>query len=349
MTLASVRETSNQLYNRYLGTLTEELEGNAAFVLEARLVVNQLKEAAVQTEYRQDYEWIRDSLEKWRGVFLSVLKIPEDISIPAPGRLLKTAQTTGRCDIDPDEWLRKRAYELAKERAVRKVKQATAEEILRQNPSTDEEAFEDWAVANALLACEILDGGIELTQLRSRWYGRLESCWLEEIKRLKAYFRWQQRGNGFDTELEKQDYYDACNEVQLRILQADRKRSPSEFEAVGHYVRARYLKGHVVDPSKARPLIATKARRLWELGASDAARNWLAAEQYVKGFYGNIITAAEGNADACNVVAALVCAFDSDSVSAQVNSAIVNVLEAVLVAYFVDVAGGWHSRLAAVA
>ena len=90
-----------------------------------------------------------------------------------------------------------------------------------------------------------------------------------------------------------------------------------------------------VDLCAAHDLIATKARRIWQLNPHGRNPNddWLLAESYVQRFYGNIVDAVV-NGD-CGCVALVANAFDF-CIPFHDNLRIVNAFEAAILMYFVD-------------
>jgi hypothetical protein len=170
--------------------------------------------------------------------------------------------------------------------------------MLTRLPSTEDEMNQDWLAANLELAYEVFEGSIALAQLRPESYARLEQCWLEDIKRVKAYYVWLDAGDGWHPELTDRNYSEACRRIDARLEQHGKEER--EFTAIHDYLENRYLIYGAVDPGKSEPLIRAKAHRLWEAtGNADAKRNWDIANDYVKVFYGGITPAiSAGDLDA---------------------------------------------------
>lgn len=304
-----------RLYGRYLAHRAAVVADPEKFVAEAAGLIRGMEESSARVTCLEDYEWLQTAAEKWRSIFVSVLNIPQDIRLaPSPVGPAVVRRAMIWSDRDLEGWIELKAFELAKHRALRRWDSITAEELLRRAPSTPEEAKEDWTTAQVLLAAEIIDGKLDLAQIRPRSYVRLESCWLEEIKGLKAYFRWLDRGGGWDAGMAEIDYLDACSEIQSRVLSAEGKRSEWDFHPIRQYLEDRYLQEGRIDAAKATGLIEIKARRLWEKGRRDGLQNWLTAESYVHGFYDSIVPAVCSGDHTCQrKVSDLVCALEPAS------------------------------------
>lgn len=341
--LAELRLRSDGLYEKYLTADPGALNGDAEFALAASRVVGELQENARQATYREDYDWIRQALEKWRVVFVAALGQAEEIDIPLPDRPLEAAsrRIVWR-SADIEAWVRARAFALAKDRAILKESQKRAEEILRENPSTGMEQDEDWILANVYLASDVLDRSPELTSLPPSAYEQLEKCWLEDIKRLRAYLRWTQRGAGSNEGLSTDDWQGSCDDVWALIVRGGAKLPISMFDPVRHYLMAMYLPEGRMDEEKLKPAIAAKATRLWQEGSADDVLNWVTAEGYVRQFYGNILAAVEGDAGACRQVAVAVDVCDD----APGQPKIINAFEAAVTAGFVEISATRPSRAA---
>lgn len=326
--LDEIKRKHSAIYERYL--TSRELAAQ-----EAQDLVDSMEKISAEVTSFEEYDWLRSATDKWRSVFISVLRIPRDITLAPPRVPLKPTPREERMiwgDRDLHEWLSKRAYGLAKERAVRQFQALTAQEMLRRNPSTPEQQKEDWQTATVLLAIEVLEGRIELTQLRPKSYARLEACWVEDIKRLEAYFNWLARGAACHPELTDVDYFRACEEIERRVRDPKTKRPAAEFEPIRDYLEASCVDEDDVGREKARALIATKAERLARCGSTDDQRNWLLAERYVEGFYGNIVPAV--SSDDPGAIQRVTEMIDVTSRGGQ--HLIMNVLEVAVVASFVN-------------
>lgn len=301
-TIGDLAKTHEELYGRYLKNSAEILEDPAGFARLAEELVSQMEEASAGVTEAQDYEWLRSAADKWRNVFASFLKVPREIELAVPREALQRAPKEGVMiwsDRDLEIWVRNRAYELAKERAVRRFQTLPLSEMLRRIPSTEEESRSDWETANTHLASEILEGKIGLGQIRPASYHRLENSWLDDVRRLKAYFIWLDKGGEWDAEGALENYREACAQVQQLLLRPDVKRPASEFEPVCAYMQERGLTGPALNEASRRDLVARKAKRIWQGVGGESQRNWLMAEEYVSAFYDNIIAAVwEGDAEA---------------------------------------------------
>jgi hypothetical protein len=157
----------------------------------------------------------------------------------------------------------------------------------------------DWYTAQVFLASDILDGFPNFAgRIASTSYWRVEEVWVKSVKRLRAYFIWQRRGNGVDPTHEKDDYFQACEQLRDMLVNKDMKARLEEFGEPKAYLESRYLSDGKIDQNKPsmKILISKKAERIWQVtGETDQAKNWLNAEIYVRMFYESIIPAVLEN------------------------------------------------------
>ena len=143
--------------------------------------------------------------------------------------------------------------------------------------------------------CQILDGNINFAhQNILAIYSFLESIWLSEVKKFKAYFIWENKGGGWEPKFEKNNYYEAGEQIRRMLDNPNIKAPRREFGEVRAYLERRYLTQGRIDNSKAgiKDMISFKAKRIQEItGETDTKLNKLHAEEYVRMFYENIIPA----------------------------------------------------------
>ena len=301
--LISIKKLHAELYGRYLNQ-PEEVAAEDPKVFEDAVtgLLDQMQEVSTDVTSLEDYEWLQGATEKWRAVFALAWGIPKEISLPPPRRPLTSSLSKQAgmvwSEVALRRWIQTQAFDAAKRRALRRFQALTAEEMLSRLPSTEDEMNQDWLAANLELAYEVFEGSIALAQLRSESYPRLEQCWLEDIKRVKAYHVWLDGGDGWHPELTDRHYFEGCRRIDARLKQ--RGKEVREFTATRDYLENRYLIYGEVDPAKSEPLIRAKAQRLFvATGNADAKQNWDIASDYVKTFYGSITSAiSAGDLDA---------------------------------------------------
>ena len=334
-TLADIKLEHEKLYGDYMAHAEELVKNPAAFpATAAEGLVDSMVDLSQNLTSNEDFEWLRSALEKWRTIFVTVLRIPKPIRIEAPAALQPPIETETMmwAESDIDRWVNHRAHELAVERAVRKHRAMTLAQMLAEKPSTPEEAKTDFEIANVYLASEILDGRIGIAQLRPGCYRRLQSVWLEDVKRLKAYHAWLARGDGFDPVHAEKDYWDACYEIARLLLIQEKCWGQGEFDPVHAHLEEICLTDDRFDARKAHGLIAIKAHRLWTMGSRGRDHDWSTAERYVHEFYESVVAAVRKQDPAAAVrVIGLLNNFENE----DRNYLIVNAFETAVAARFV--------------
>lgn len=231
-----------------------------------------------------DYRWLADVAIKWQMIFSSVFNIPKSVNIaPPPERLIGPKQAnTALTESEIAHWISRNATHFAFSRIVQTGR-----------ISTERERTMDWELASVFLASEVLDGKINFaSRMSPSSYYRLEHVWVKEVKRLRAYFRWERKGKIFGDDF--RDYIEECKTLREGVVDGGMKAALTEFAAVKGYLEGRYLSNGVVDANKphAHDLIARKAERIArETGSDNPVTNWINAEAYVRMFYEHIIPA----------------------------------------------------------
>jgi tetratricopeptide (TPR) repeat protein len=201
-------------------------------------------------------------------------------------------------DADLGKWIARKAFEISYHRRFREVLEQIKNLLgskLRIQPTT-EETDKDRNDACVLLASEVMDGRIDFTlDMEPGSYWRLEQCWLQDVKHSKAYLLWGARGQGIDAAGSVRDYGDANRQIESRLLDAGAKATTTGFSAVRDYLNQKYLTAGQLDLAKpeAKPLIRTKATRLYQQKPGSRYENQMLAVQYIIDFYENIIPAVE--------------------------------------------------------
>jgi len=307
--LMSIRNRHADLYlafsQKEARVLTE------AYRADVRRLIGDICGLASNAESLDDYLWLRNLLDQWRTAS-SVLKLPVDaiLTPPSPDRL-HFAASTGRLiwsNSSLEQWLKKRAFMISRVRALEWKAQLPSEEVFRlfiqENPNEANRLDEDWAQAEIYLAAEVIDGRMDLaTSIAPDSYSILEGQnggrWLMDVKRLKAYLRWRNRGGGFGGDAE--DYEAACSEIRTAVCNPARKAPQSAFEPIQRYIGRQFL-----NPSST--LAATEKRVMRWLDAKASVsragvRSSQVARQFMTDFYENISQAVMGvDAESTNKV-----------------------------------------------
>ncbi len=280
---------------------------------EVEELLEQLKLCSACASSVDDYLWFCVAAKRWQGMYSSRWNIPKTVEIsPSPAQLLMSLPADKALSKDElSNWQKRHAEFLGLLRLAQTGRD-----------STQYEMGLDWHRAQILLASDILDGFPNFAgRIASDSYCWLESIWLKEVKRLRAYFIWQRRGDGINLDYEKIDYDNAVKHIRRMLVNEDDKGNKlnpgikartAEFGEAKTYLEDRYLtdgmivhEGNGKKNANAKTLIDTKARRIqerrkkWEPNYIDGVKNdkinWSYAEIYVKMFYENIIPAVTQN------------------------------------------------------
>ena len=334
--IETLRKKHEKLYGEVLrdhSSLVGDSARMDAFMREIDQLLAGMKGASVTSV--EEYDWLNDIAIKWQIVFSSILNQPITIQIASP----QAVQPLPVARVLTKDELKARVEEKALSLSnFRKAEWLLREvERLRNIPSPDEERakVDDWQSAIVLLASDMLDGKIDFVlQIRPDSYSDfVESAWLPEVKRVRAYFRW--RGS-YNADSAEEHYFHACKHIRDSFVDQHKKASLRDFEEPRLYLETYYLTRGKLDESKpgARSSIARKALRIYETtGQSDAGRNWQRATRYAQLYYENIIPAVvERDRDKTQRVLE---AFQY-SIEFGSHDLIVNFLELALAMYFLD-------------
>ncbi|MFQ4136121.1 hypothetical protein PGN35_007350 [Nodosilinea sp. PGN35] len=314
----------------------------------------------------EDYIWLNEAALSWQSIFSKVFRIQKRINVTQPKKfdpppLEENIRYPLLFETQLKEWISIKASVLSKERrlaffneAVQKIGYFDA--VLGKILSSKDEELNDYYTANTFLACEILDRNIDFAcQISSECYGWLESVWIKEVKKLKAFYLSKDRGDGYGDTFE--DYTRACQQIYQFLLGVANPniKVPSEyFGEIKDYIEHNYLTEGKIDSlnhEKGGKLIAEKARRISEAlfpfkgfdNNSDDFnnRNWRWAETFVKGFYENIIGAVEdGDIEKASKVLSTLqlkeVLPEGYNILPENHDLITNCFEASIVVYFLD-------------
>lgn len=281
----------------------------------------------------EDYRWLSHTAVKWQNVF-AFLDLPTFVKLDPPSeRLLPPVEAapaitpeSALTEHELDYWIKTHAELFAYTR-IAKFKRF----------STQEEIENDRHLAFVYLASDILDGKINFVKrIAPKSYWHLERVWMEDLKLLRAYILWVERGGGFGLSQREKDYFDVCEHLRHMLVDTGIKAPPASFEPVRRHLTEEFLTRGKIDPERndlAKWLIGDKAYRLFsKTGNSDSEQNWFDAETYVKTFYESIIPAVLDGDDECTL--AVLKAFQCDRSNPRSHYLIINAFEATLATYF---------------
>ena len=303
---------------------------NNAFLSEVEGLLEEMDRLSQQAESFAEYRWLTDAAIKWQVVFSSTLNLPKTIQLSPPCHPLNPqlpSQSLSEEEIE--HWLSRNADYFAF------VRIAGASGLIGSIRGREQHE-QDSHLAKVFFASDVLDGKINFAaRIAPASYWRLEDVWLEDVKLLRAYFLWEQRGRGYDDERKRDDYYTACKVLRRMMVNIGIKAQVGEFTGVKKYVEDRYLTDGRFLSSKpdAFNLIAKKAQRIAQVtGEQDNFKNWCNAETYATLFYENVIPAI---LDDDNDRVLMVLKAFQFSRTEQHHFWVINALEVAIFTYFV--------------
>lgn len=264
------------------------LEERNALRAEADKLINDIKTFSEIADSFDDYRWLSDAALKWESIFTSIFKEPQVIMLSLPKKKWLPPTPPVFTEEEIKNWVRGYAAFSAYARRA-------------EHGGRDTSQIKNWRTGEVIFASEVLEGKINfVTRISSESYWRLEEIWLEEVKRLQAYFEWQRKDNKSPFLEREKDFFGACNHIRKDLLiNPDMKAPLSKFNEVKSYIQENYLgqDGKLRFPNegtKVHELISKKANRIHEAAKTTKPNtNWFCAEMYVKMFYENIIPAIE--------------------------------------------------------
>jgi hypothetical protein len=317
---------------------TAEGDGYRAFLRELNALMEKPTSLSSRVSSFEDYRWLSKAAVKWQNVF-ALLDVPTFVHLDPPSARLLPPVLETRAEATPtaspeaalneqelDYWIKTHAELFAYTRIAHTMRF-----------STQEEQEQDRHMAFVHLASDILDGKINFVQrISPSSYWHLERVSMEDLKHLRAYLLWLERGGGFGQSQMDRNYLDVCDHLRSMLTNPGIKAPAAAFDNVRRHLLDQYLTLGRIDEERnefTRWLIGDKAYRLYEkTGRTDSQHNWDTSSIYVKMFYENIIPAVlDGDYEStlC-VLKALQC----DRFAPGSLYPIINAFEATLATYF---------------
>lgn len=328
-------EVSDSLYSKALREgpdLIVDDQGSSVLdhlLKEIDLLLEKLNQLAKDTPSLTEYQWLVDALFRWQVLFASTLNIPKKIALPTPRRNLLPPLLESKALTEEEiKFLIRRNDDYLTRLEQSKDSSLTSFGINRRES------------ASIFLAFDILEGKINLaSRISSASYYRLEKIWVQDIKRLVAYFIWEGRKGGIDEELAKRDFINASNSIRSLLVNHEIKAQRAEFGEAKEYLEECFLglDGQLdLQKNQVKALITAKANKIQdETDCAKFDQNWELATAYVTLFYEHILPAVLDNEP--ESVRSILKAFQYSQYGEKGNSYhIINAFEAALVIYFVD-------------
>lgn len=309
-------------------SITEKHDRLDAFVKEIDKLLVRMYDLGKETRSWDEYKWLTDSIFKWQVVFASTLNIPRQINLPEPPQNLlpKLPAEHALTEAEICYLLDRNSKYLA---TMQELQEGSLLGISQHDIQKQAEVY---------LASDILDGQINFaSRISSDSYWRLERVWLDDIKRLLAYFLWKSRGCGFDQQSAIDDFLKASSHLRGLLGNLGMKARASEFGEAKAYIESKYLINGKINfrNPEVKILIARKAEQIREKNnCTDDIQNWIEAENYVQMFYENIIPAVTNN-DLEKTLVVLKSFQYSNAIENSYH--IINAFEVALAIYFLDI------------
>ncbi len=253
-----------------------------------------LNDIVVMSKYSviiSDYRWLSETLNKWINIYKQLFNKTKRIQLHVPSdKMILPTAPSGRCLTE--EEIEERLSNLAEQRAIYRIREL-------HRDSEFSERVEDWHIAEVMFAKEVIEGSLKFDEnIPSSSYPRLQKIWLNDVKKLIAYFIWVTRGCPLTPSYHNQDYEQACNKVRSMLTDHSRKADLSKFLEVKAFIENRYLTNGLLDKNKPDVKAATqrKASRIESLilamgEQTHELENWYDATAYMKLYFENIIPA----------------------------------------------------------
>jgi hypothetical protein len=329
-TIEEIRQRHEEVYGEILRdpSLARSGPRRDAFLSERVYpLLNDMKALPAGEMSVEDYAWLSDTAVQWQVVFSSIFGIPQTVEIASPRQLHPSTKRYTPGELE--ELLKRQSYFLSRSRKLEGLA-----EYIRHYRSTPAEMDQDWHSAKVVLAHLLLEGKINFArQISPESYFHTEEVWLEELRRVTAYFHWLAEGENLWAH--DMDYHYASVHIREKLLDPRIKASRQDFAPVQDYLETHYLTDGQLDVTKptTTDLVAGKAYRLWEKTLrDDSEENWSQATAYVKTFYEHIVPAVMEN--------------DPESITAVLNAfqagawpeydTVVNCFEVIVAVHFLD-------------
>jgi hypothetical protein len=348
ISLLAIDERHKRLYRSFLRKREKVEEG---FEEELRQLLNEITQLSRRVPSMEDYEKLCEFVEEWKAAGALLSFNVNDIFLIPPDHVLQTTPDQPKwTDLSMDTWIRTKAHELSKDRALEWYIAMPFDEIVQRfrdnlsHEERDRQSQFDWAQAELYLAIEVLTGNFDLTlSFTQTSYWRLTGTegqmWLRRAKNLMAYQNWKARGGGWGAEAAERDYLNVCDEFNNMLLNPHRKAPQSAFEQIRRFLESEFLDDAgkldlTNENKKAQVWLQTKANRLLETGYVDHIEQArIEARNQMVRFYENITRAVMGAdpTSSCLVLEALGLVPKH-----EMYEAIVNCFEMILAIYFLD-------------
>jgi hypothetical protein len=248
-------------------------------------------------------DWLQAAAADWERAFEALFDERRDLlaELQVPAKLPE-APRARPCGVIPyDEILngvRKTAYHLGLERKEQVIRRRIREleeirddrgRIHRVLASSPEEREEDWRLAMVHFAADVLALRTSFVyQLDDRSWTELARIGLEDVKRLDAYYQWEDTGR-----LPRTCYLDACEQLRSAVLASSAKAPAADFAALYAFLGEGGSSGRAeVLRAKAHLRWLTRVRR-GQPGSAET--DWHDAAEHARRFYDNLEGAIQGS------------------------------------------------------
>lgn len=277
--LDDIKKEDDVLYSKVLEKTddlkaSKELSPENSKLLDCvKVLIKRIEIASETVESWMDYQWLSEAAMRWHAVFSIILENPRVIRLADPKKDWILQPSSFMTDKEIEDMIE--AY----------YKFTQYSQTIKNEDIDAKKAYES---AKLFFVSEVLDGRINLAcRISPGSYWRLEEQWVEDIKRLRAYFIWEPTHKYFDRSEESEDYKQATEDLLKMLVNKDIKARISEFSIVKAYIQENYLnddgKIRKAKSEELEDLIKAEAERIYRVTGYDNAKvNWLIAENHIK-------------------------------------------------------------------
>lgn len=295
-TLDDLKKRHRELYNALLDKQTETGESTESprpdFVQDIDALLKDVQRLSPDISSPSDYTWLINATLQWQIALSTLLETPwpRAIKIPDPPKQVSVPQVRSS-DDDVQAWIKSNAEWISV------VRRAKAAESLLVRLSTKTEEHADWYQAEVFFCEKVLSGEYNfVAKVPYSSFYHLENVYLRDVLQVKAYLLWEHKKHKQpqNEQTARANYLDACEFYRQKLADQNIKADAIEFSYLQSYLTETYFRESpsILDEAKILPLIQNKAKMyIQEHRSAGDTQNWLDAERFVTGFYGNIIGA----------------------------------------------------------
>lgn len=278
LSLNDIKKEDDVLYTRVLEK-KEDLKAPGVPSLEdselltrVDALIMSIEAASEIVESSKEYQWLSQAAMRWHAVFSNILESP---------RVIRLVEPKKEWFLEPSSFMSDREIE---DMVQAYNKFTLYAQTIKNELIDDKNAYES---AKMFFVSEVLDGRVNMaSRISPGSYWRLEEQWVDDIKRLRAYFIWEPTHKYFDRAEESEDFKQATEDLLKILVNKDIKARISEFSVAKAYIQDAYLTddGNIMKakPELIEDLIKTEAWRVHQVTGYADEVSWRIANNHIK-------------------------------------------------------------------